>query len=138
MNEQTVNILTIDELEKYIGKLIVCYYYNDYLVEFNDHLIQRPNLAKENIMCMWMFKLTSICKENITDNTVRGKTIYGVNTMVLHDAQAPKTTPRIIGGFYRSVGKDEPSSAQAYVRTPTKQELTTYMNIFRHIRIFGT
>lgn len=137
MNEQTVNIITIEELEKYIGKLIVCYYYNDYLVEFNDHLIQRPNLAKENIMYMWMFKLTAICKENIKDNTIRGKTIYGVNTMVLHDAQSPKTPPHLTASFYRRAGKDEPSSAQSYIRTPTKKELNTYMNMLRHKRIFG-
>ena len=89
-----------------------------------------------------MFKLTEIeMQEPHKDNTVRGKTLYGQNTIVLLDyidmaLHGRKTIPHCLTP--RNGNPKEPSSAQSYVRTPTKQELTTYMNIFRHKRIFGT
>lgn len=136
MNEEIQNILTIDELKNYIGKPIVCYYYKDYITEFRDHEIQRE-LPEDDIMYMWMFVLTEIEEEEYKDNTIRGKTIYGKNIIVLIDSNGKilrGTKPHIIS---RIGSEKEPSSAQAYIRTPTKRELITYMNIFRHRRIFG-
>lgn len=139
MNEETHNITTIDELQNYIGKPIVCYYYKDYVTEYCDHQIQRK-LPEEEIKYMWMFKLTEIeIQEPRKDNTVRGKTLYGQNTVVLLDyndtaLRGHKTIPHSL--TFRNREK-EPSSAQSYVRTPTKKELITYMNIFRRKRIFG-
>ena len=92
-----------------------------------------------------MFKLTEIPSQVMADNTVRGKTLYGIDTVVLRDAGDCSgqgvDTPHYIGmdrGIITLSGKKgEVSSAQSYVRTPTKKEMKAYMNIFRHMRIFG-
>jgi len=127
------NIITIEELNQYINQYVVLYYYKDYNKDMGT--TQRPNLPIENVSFMWMFKLIPENKDINTDDkkTIRGTTIYGKDFVCLVDSQhTTKTAPYIMDERHNGY-----STAQSYARTPTKQEMITYMNLMRHKRIFG-
>lgn len=120
------NITTVQQLKQYVGQYVVCYYYKDY-----NNYAKQPNLPLDEVSYMWMFKLTqeNLKLENIS--TIRYIDIYGENQVCLVDAQhKDRTAPY----FMKEKGT---STAQAYIRTPTKEEMNTYRHVTRHRRIFG-
>jgi hypothetical protein len=120
------NITTTEELRQCIGRPIVCYYYDDWILDRGD--VQRPNRNEEHVSFMWMFVLTKISNNgNIGKITVRGATLEGKCMVVLINKQGKQniTTPY----FFEEEGH---STAQSYVRLPTKDELKIYNKFYRH------
>ena len=134
-------IKTIGELEKNIGKVVVCYYY-------------KSSITKE-IAFMWMFKLTKyynngiyIPYSNLYDkfDEIGHKEIYGTNKICLVDGKE-KITPYLMYNSknnkcrYRKLRFDlripTTSSAQDYIRLANKDELKIYLQLTRKRRIFG-
>lgn len=117
MDEQLQLIETVDELNKHKGEILVFYYYWN---------------KTDKPWFMWMGKFLGISKNNRTwDKYIKGKYLYVEKQMTIGDCYGfnnQKVPYELIGN-----GCD----AQSYIRIPTKEELKTYMNFFRHIRIFG-
>lgn len=112
------HIETLGELREYKGKLIVCFYY---MGEKQD----KPYFK-------WMGKFMDIKPQpyDSDNNLVQGKTLKMENMVTIGDCYGfIKKAPYEIRGTS--------CNAQACVRLPTKKEINTYMNFFRHKRIFG-
>lgn len=131
-------IKTIGELEKNIGKVVVCYYYKSSIT-----------ITKE-IAFMWMFKLTKyynngiyIPYSNLYDkfDEIGHKEIYGINKICLVDAKE-KITPYLMYNsknnktIYNKLSRFDlriptASSAQDYIRLANKDELNIYLQLTR-------
>ena len=122
-------ITTVEELNKHVGEIIVCFYYKDYTKEYNDNFL-RP-YDEDNIKFMWMFKLTRKV-DDTSNSSIRHTDLYGDNFVCLmdDDKHRNKKLPYLIKG-------EGSSNAQSYAKLPTKDELNKYRNVIRHIRIFG-
>lgn len=123
------NIKTINELKPYVGKLIVCYYYQDYQEEVNNPNFQRE-YDENKISFQWMFKLTSIKNKNENEN-IRRITLEGEHLVVLINNQY--TDYKTPTPYY--LEENGSSNAQSYIRTPTKKEIKMYLNTTRKKRI---
>lgn len=137
MEEENVTyIKTIEELEKYQGKLVVCFYYkDDHTKEYQDHDLYRLNEPKENIGYMWIMRFEYIPTQMLNDHSIRNKHLRykdGYVCLANNLGAVSYTVPSIV----QHEG-DNTCSAQSYIRTPTKEEIKIYMNAFRHKRIFG-
>lgn len=129
MDNKETYLTTIGELNKHIGEIVVCFYYKDYNKEY-DRSFTRP-YDESNISFMWAFKMTHPIMGAPGIN-LRRADLSGTDFVCLIDRQMGRTreTPYFM--------KHEQScNAQAYVRLPTKEELTKYRNVLRYRRIFG-
>ena len=111
-------IETLGELREHKGELIVCFYY------------MGPKQDKPYYK--WIGKLLDISPQpyDKDDNLVRGKHLKMENMMAIGDCYGfGQKPPYELSGSY--------CDAQSIVRLPTKEELNTYKNFFRHKRIFG-
>jgi len=111
-------IETLGELRQHKGELIVCFYY---MGERQD----KPYFK-------WIGKFLDISPQpyDKDDNLVRGKHLKMENMLTIGDCYGfIKKEPYELCGSY--------CDAQSIVRLPTKEEISTYMNFFRHKRIFG-
>ena len=136
MEEENVTyIKTLEELAKYENKLVVCFYYKDYNKEHQDHSLFRLDEPKENIGYMWIMRFESIPPQILKDNSIRDKQLKyknGYVCLVNNLGTANHKVPSIMEYAGENI-----CSAQSYIRTPTKEEIKIYMNMFRHRRIFG-
>ena len=129
-NEHSNQIKTIGELKKYLGKVVVSYYYN----------------GCGEISFMWMYRLVKIKSQLQDDIPITHIIMMGLNHICLRN-----NTPY----NYKTDSSDEPpflmytkgnlfdmtipmvSSAQEFMRPPTKEELNTYIKLTRKRRILG-
>ena len=130
-NEHSNQIKTIGELKKYLGKVVVSYYCN----------------IAGKILFMWMYKLVKI-KSQLQDDVP----IIHINMMGLNHICLTNNTPYT----YKTDISDKPpflmytsgmgspdmtipmvSSAQEFMRPPTKEELNIYIKLTRKRRILG-
>ena len=120
MDEQLQHIKTVDELNKHIGEILVCYYYWN-------HKIDKP-------WFMWMGKFLGISEINsrTRDKSIKGKYLYVEKQMTIGDCYGFDRYKKVP---YELIGTG--CDAQSYIRIPTKEELKIYMSFFRRIRIFG-
>ena len=120
INKEPQYISSVGELNKHVGEILVCYYYWG-------NKIDKP-------WFMWMGKfqgLVKSCNFGTHDrDSIRGKRLLMDNEMTIGDCYGFKQKAP-----YELLGNS--CDAQSFIRTPTKEELKTYMNFFRHIRIFG-
>lgn len=136
MNKRTY-IKTVDEAQKYIGKIIVCYYYSDYQKEMNvEKELFDPDNENRKIAYMWMFKLTKIKPKTPLDpQNIRQAELYGINAIRLveyeWDTNKVNNTPTL------TRHNESFSTAQHYVRLATPQEIKIYLKLNRKYRIYG-
>lgn len=122
MDEQLQHIKTVDELNKHKGEILVCYYYWN---------------KTDKPWFMWMGKFLGLDKSSRgfgqhDKNSVKGKRLFMEKQMTIGDCYGFDKHKKVP---YELIGTG--CDAQSYIRIPTKEELKTYMNFFRHIRIFG-
>lgn len=118
MNEEGQFITTLGELRKHFGEILLFYYY--------------MGAKQDKPYFMWMGKLMQVNKQpyDRDDNLVRGKHLRVENMLAIGDCYGfGQKPPYELAGTY--------CDAQSLVRIPTKEEMKTYMNFFRHKRIFG-
>ena len=122
-------ITTVEELNKHVGEVIVCFYYKDYIKEYTGDF-SRP-YDEDNVKFMWMFKLTTKV-DAPSNSSIRHTDLYGDNFVCLmdDDKRRDKKPPYLMKG-------EGSCNAQSYARLATKEELNKYRNVTRHIRIFG-
>lgn len=111
-------IETLGELRKHFGEILIFYYYK--------------GEKQDKPYFMWMGKLMQVNKQpyDKDDNLVRGKHLRVENMIAIGDCYGLiQKPPYALDGIY--------CDAQSVVRIPTKEEMKTYMNFFRHKRIFG-
>lgn len=130
-NEHSNQIKTIGELKKYLGKVVVSYYYNE----------------DGEIRFMWMYKLVEIRSQLQDDIPITRIIMMGLNHICLIN-NTPYTYKTDISNkppflMYTS-GMGSPdmtipmaSSAQEFMRPPTKEELNIYIKLTRKRRILG-
>ena len=110
-------IKTTTELKQYIGKYVVCYYYD--------------NWEKDKISFQWLFKVSEKNNQLMDDETIAHNYIFGENCVCLVDNQhANKIAPYFMNN-------ETEANAQDYIRIPTQEEMKKYMHIMRRKRIFG-
>lgn len=111
-------IETLGELRKHKGEILLfCCYMGE---------------KQDKPYFMWMGKFLDISPQpyDKDDNLVRGKHLKIENMMTIGDCYGfGQKPPYALDGSY--------CNAQSIVRIPTKEELNTYKNFFRHKRIFG-
>ena len=130
-NEHSNQIKTIGELKKYLGKVVVSYYYNGY----------------DKISFMWMYKLVKIKSQLPDDIPIAHIIMMGLNHICLinntpykYETGSSNKPPFLM---YASSGNlfdmtiPMVSSAQEFMRPPTKEELNTYFKLTRKRRILG-
>ena len=130
-NEHSNQIKTIGELKKYLGKVVVSYYYN----------------VDGEISFMWMYKLVRIKNQLQDDIPITHIIMMGLNHICLINNTSYKykigssNEPPFL--MYTSRGNlfdmtiPMVSSAQEFMRPPTKEELNTYFKLTRKRRILG-
>jgi hypothetical protein len=119
MDEQLQLIETVDELNKHKGEILLFYYYWN---------------KTDKPWFMWMGKFLEISeiKSRTRDKSIKGKYLCVEKQMTIGDCYGFNIHKKVP---YELIGAG--CDAQSYIRIPTKEELKTYMNFFRHIRIFG-
>lgn len=115
-----MNITTIEELEKHIG----------------EYLAFETNQYRRGQRIVWIQKLHSVAKmycsskqhKNARMSEVDGLKTYGLYTAEVYPRIKVYTTqPREPYG----------TNAQQIIRTPTKEEMKTFQNMWRRFRMLG-
>lgn len=129
-NEHSNQIKTIGELKKYLGKVVVSYYYN----------------INGEISFMWMYKLVKIKSKLQDDLPIRYIVMMGLNHICLknntpyaYETSMSNKPPFLMYTNGRLFDMTIPmvSSAQEFMRPPTKEELNIYIKLTRKRRILG-
>lgn len=129
-NEHSNQIKTIGELKKYLGKVVVSYYYN----------------IDGEISFMWMYKLVKIKSKLQDDLPIRHIIMMGLNHICLtnntpytYATDMSNKPPFLMYTNGRLFDMTIPmvSSAQEFMRPPTKEELNIYIKLTRKRRILG-
>ena len=125
-NEHSNQIKTIGELKKYLGKVVVSYYYN----------------IDGEISFMWMYKLVKIKSKLQDDLPIRHIIMMGLNHICLANNtrySLSNKPPFLMYTNGRLFDMTIPmvSSAQEFMRPPTKEELNIYIKLTRKRRILG-
>lgn len=129
-NEHSNQIKTIGELKKYLGKVVVSYYYN----------------IDGEISFMWMYKLVKIKSKLQDDLPIRYIIMMGLNHICLtnntpyaYTTDMSNKPPFLMYTNGRLFDMTIPmvSSAQEFMRPPTKEELNIYIKLTRKRRILG-
>lgn len=129
-NEHSNQIKTIGELKKYLGKVVVSYYYN----------------IDGEISFMWMYKLVKIKSKLQDDLPITHIIMMGLNhiclinnTPYVYETDISNKPPFLMYTKGRLFDMTIPmvSSAQEFMRPPTKEELNTYIKLTRKRRILG-
>lgn len=143
MENNYTYITTQEELKKHLNELIVCYYYTDYLKEMNSEVFDQDNETRI-VQFKWMFILKGIgnntYNNNNNNNTVRHVTLESLNAIKLYSQLSINGHMRIDDKptiLYKNHMKPTESSAQSYVRLPTKEEKLIYIKLMRKRRIYG-
>ena len=138
-NNNYTYITTQEELKKHLNELIVCYYYTDYLKEMNLEVFD-PDNETRTVQFKWMFILKGIRNNRDNNTTVRHVTLESLNAIRLlsqHDINGHviiSDKPTIL---YKNHITPTESSAQHYIRLPTKEEKLIYLKLMRKRRIYG-
>ncbi len=129
-NEHNNQIKTIGELKKYLGKVVVSYFCN----------------VDGEISFMWMYKLVEIKTKLQDDVPITHIFMMGLNHICLID-YTPNAYETVISnkppflmytkGNLFDMTIPMRSSAQEFMRPPTKEELNTYIKLTRKRRILG-
>ena len=125
-NEHSNQIKTIGELKKYLGKVVVSYYYN----------------GDGEISFMWMYKLVRIKSQLQDDIPITHIIMMGLNHICLinNTSYTYENKPPFLmytKGNLFDMTIPMVSSAQEFMRLPTKEELNTYIKLTRKRRILG-
>lgn len=130
-NEHSNQIKTIGELKKYLGKVVVSYYCN----------------GDGKIRFMWMFKLVEIKSQLQDDIPIARIIMMGLNhiclrnnTPFVYEIDSSNKPPFLMyasSGNLFDITIPMVSSAQEFMRPPTKEELNTYIKLTRKRRILG-
>lgn len=110
-----------EELKSHIGEILLFSYGSDK----SKHTWMKK---VTNVKLPDYFQPTEI--ENVK-KTVYHHFVYGTHNVLLeHEG---KQSCKLLG----KLNEDRMSNAQEIVRTPTKEEMKTYMNVLRKYRVFG-
>jgi len=125
-NEHSNQIKTIGELKKYLGKVVVSYYCD----------------IDGEISFMWMYKLVKIKSQLQDDLPIRHIIMMGLNHICLTNNtrySMSNKPPFLMYTSGRLFDMTIPmvSSAQEFMRPPTKEELNIYIKLTRKRRILG-
>lgn len=110
-----------EELKLHIGEILLFSYGNDK----HKHTWMKK---VTNVKLPDYFPPTEI--EN-AKKTVYHHFVYGTHNILLENEGKPSC--KLLG----KLNEDRMSNAQEIVRTPTKEEMKTYMNALRKYRVFG-
>jgi hypothetical protein len=140
-NNNYTYIITQEELKKHLNELIVCYYYTDYIKESMSNIFD-PDNKMRTVQFKWMFILKGIKNNTYNNNntTVRHVTLESLNAIRLLSQLNVNGHMRIDDKpiiMYKNHMKPTESSAQSYVRLPTKEEKLIYLKLMRKRRIYG-
>jgi len=132
-NNKLTYIKTTNEAQKYIGKIITCYYYTDHYQEMNNkEELFDPDNNNRHISYMWTFKLTRVSPLEIKN--IRYAELYGINTVRLMEYSWYNKT--LYDKPILTKHEESKSSAQHYVRLATPQEIKIYLQLNRKFRIY--
>ena len=118
--------------------------YNEYInnyEELKSHIgeILLFSYGSDKLKHTWMKKVTSVElpdyfppteMENVK-KTVYHHFVYGIHNLLLE--HGGKQSCKLLG----KLNEERMSNAQEIARTPTKEEMKTYMNALRKYRVFG-
>ena len=115
-----MNITTIEELEKHIG----------------EYLAFETNQYFRGQRIVWIQKLCSVTKMYCSSKQHKNARISEVDGLKIYGLYTAEVYPRI---KVYTTQPTEPygTNAQQIIRTPTKEEMKTFQNMWRRYRMLG-